>query len=116
MRTSKQYFRLALALGCALALLAARASAQDTLQNGTVLGTVTDASPAALPGVPVEDLRPLAADSSFDGLDSEGKVRFVAEPAAGHVTSISFRCPGFSARLRDGFRSRWVFRRASTWR
>ena len=101
MRTSKQYFRLALALGCALALLAARASAQDTRQNGTIQGTVTDASSAALPGVTVEVSGPSLQIPRSTVSDSEGKYAVPNLPPG--TFRISFSLTGFQSEIRDGF-------------
>lgn len=101
MRTSRQYIRLGFALGCALALLAAPAAAQDTRQNGTIQGTITDASSAALPGVTVEVSGPSLQIARSTVSDSEGKYAVPNLPPG--TFRISFSLTGFQSEIRDGF-------------
>src|SRR4051794_22049109 len=84
-----------------LAFASAAARAQDTRQNGTILGTLSDASGAALPGVTIEvSGRSLQVPRSTVS-DQEGRYAIPNLPPG--AFRISFTLTGFQTEIRDDF-------------
>jgi hypothetical protein len=76
-------------------------SAQETVQNGSVFGTITDESGAALPGVTVEVSSPSLQGKQSGVTDGQGAYRIGSLPAG--VYRIEYSLSGFRTDVRSGF-------------
>ena len=94
-------YALIVALAGVLALSSAGATAQDTRQNGTILGTITDASAAALPGVTVEVSGRSLQVPRTTVTDQEGRYTIPSLPPGSF--KITFTLTGFQTEIRDDF-------------
>src|SRR5262245_18110079 len=90
-----------LLIAVAIVLAPSGARAQDTRQNGTILGTVTDASAAALPGVTVEVSGRSLQGARSTVSDQEGRYAIPNLPPGSF--RISFTLTGFQTEIRDDF-------------
>ena len=77
------------------------AVAQDTRQNGTIAGAVTDASGAALPGVTVEITGPSLQVPRTSVSEADGSYSLPNLPPGTY--RIAFSLTGFQTEIRDGF-------------
>ena len=92
--------RLVAALTALLVVAPAVVMAQQTLPSHTLLGTVTDAGGARLPGVTVELTNPAATDSLRTVVtDANGRYRI--ERVVPGLYVLTFRLPGFAPVIRD---------------
>lgn len=81
-------------------VMAAVVMAQQRLPSHTLLGTVTDASGARLPGVTVELTNPASTDSLRTVVtDANGRYRI--ERVVPGLYVLTFRLPGFAPVIRD---------------
>lgn len=90
---------------CALGVLAwmLPLAAQETFQNGSILGSVTDETGAAMLGVTVEISSPaLQVGRETAKTDSSGAYRFTNLPAG--VYRIAYSMAGFQTDIRNDFR------------
>jgi hypothetical protein len=76
-------------------------AAQDTRQNGTIAGAVTDASGAALPGVTVEVTGPSLQVPRTSVSEADGSYSLPNLPPGTY--RIAFSLTGFQTEIRDGF-------------
>ena len=76
-------------------------SAQETVQNGAVFGTITDQTGAALPGVTVEVSGPALQGKQSGVTDGQGAYRIGSLPAG--VYRIEYSLLGFRTDVRSGF-------------
>jgi hypothetical protein len=86
-----------------MAVVAALALAQPTLaqiEQGRLLGTVTDAQGAVLPGVTVTAQSPALIGGQTTVTEADGRFRFVALP--GGVYDLTFELTGFQTLKREG--------------
>jgi len=85
-----------------LLLCAARSAiAQETVQNGSVFGTITDETGAALPGVTVSATSPALQGAQTAVSDGQGAYRLSNLPAG--VYRIEYSVSGFRTDIRSGF-------------
>lgn len=76
------------------------ATAQDTLQNATVLGTVNDATGGALPGVQVEITGAALQQARTAITEASGEYRLPSLPPG--VYQITYSLPGFQSEIQHG--------------
>src|ERR1700720_4503357 len=76
-------------------------SAQETVQNGAVFGTITDETGATLPGVTVEVSSPALQGKQSAVTDGQGAYRIGKLPAG--VYRIEYALLGFRTDVRSGF-------------
>jgi len=92
--------RLIAVLAAILVAVTTGVLAQQTLPSHTLLGTVTDAGGAALPGVTVELTNPASSDSLRTVVtDANGRYRI--ERVVPGLYVLTFRLPGFAPVIRD---------------
>src|SRR5215475_14427850 len=90
-----------LGLMCAMAVGATRASAQETAQNASVFGTITDETGAALPGVTIEVTSPALQRAQSATTDGQGAYRIANLPPGTY--RIEYAISGFRTDVRSGF-------------
>ena len=79
-----------------------RALAQESMQNGTILGTVTDASGAVLAGATVEISSPaIQSEKLTNTTGADGSYRFPDLPTG--IYRISYSMQGFQTQIRSDF-------------
>ena len=76
-------------------------SAQETVQNGAVFGTITDQTGASLPGVTVDVSSPSLQGKQSAVTDGQGAYRVGSLPAG--VYHIEYSLSGFRTDVRSGF-------------
>jgi outer membrane receptor protein involved in Fe transport len=76
-------------------------SAQETVQNGAVFGTITDETGSALPGVTIEVSGPSLQGKQTAVTDGQGAYRIGSLP--GGVYQIEYSLSGFRTDVRSGF-------------
>jgi outer membrane receptor protein involved in Fe transport len=76
-------------------------SAQETVQNGAVFGTITDETGSTLPGVTIEVSGPSLQGKQSAVTDAQGAYRIGSLPAG--VYQIEYSLSGFRTDVRTGF-------------